>query len=166
LNVLIFGEAGVGKSSVINLIMGQNAAQMSLDGATCMLEHTSYEVHLGGRNFKFWEVSSIESMGFFRNFFYKWRLKKSYKRLYKDDGVHLLMYCMRGSRAQRALLKDYKFFANIVGSTTGPGGVPVVAVVTRFEGYPKVMDSWWTKNEGILEHLGMRFSAHACITSL
>jgi hypothetical protein len=106
-------------------------------------------------------------MGFFRTLFAKWRLKKSYKKLYRDDGVYLLLYCMRGSRAQRALIKDYKFFTDIVGSiSTAAGGVPVAAVVTSLEDYPKDMDRWWLKNKDNLDSLGMRFSAHACITSL
>ncbi|KAG0704682.1 hypothetical protein DFH29DRAFT_910484 [Suillus ampliporus] len=166
LNVLLFGETGVGKSSIINLVVGQDAARTSPDAETCTLEHTSYEVSLGSHRFKLWEVSSIESMGFFRGLFFKWRIKKTYKRLYKDDGVYILLYCMRGSRAQRALIRDYKFFTDVVGSTSGPGRVPVAAVVTSLEDYPNDMDKWWTKNKDNLERLGMRFSAHACITSL
>ncbi|KAG2052404.1 hypothetical protein BDR06DRAFT_887707, partial [Suillus hirtellus] len=167
LNVLLFGETGVGKSSIINLIMGRNVAQTSPDQETCTLQHTSHEVDLAERRFKLWEVSSIESTGSFRTFLAKRRLEKSYKKLYKDDGVHLLLYCMRGSRAQRALIKDYKFFTDIVGSTaTAAGSVPVAAVVTCLEDYPMDMDVWWTKNKDNLERLGMRFSAHACITSL
>ncbi|KAG0704684.1 kinase-like domain-containing protein [Suillus ampliporus] len=166
LNVLLFGETGVGKSSVINLIMGRDAAQTSPDAETCTLEHTSHEVILGTRRFKLWEVSSVDSMGFFQTLFYKWRLKKSYKKLYKDDGVYLLLYCMRGSRAQRALIRDYKFFTNVVGPTANAGGVPVAAVVTCLEDYPNDLDKWWPKNKDNLESLGMRFSAHACITSL
>ncbi|KAG2337553.1 kinase-like protein [Suillus weaverae] len=167
LNVLLFGETGVGKSAIINLIMGRDVAQTSPDGATCTLQHTFHEVILGDRRFKLWEVSSLDSMGFFRTLFAKWRLKKSFKKLYKDDGVYLLLYCMRGSRAQRALISDYKFFTDIVGSTTTvAGGVPVAAVVTSLEDYPKDMDKWWTNNKDNLERLGMRFSSHACITSL
>jgi hypothetical protein len=167
LNVLLFGETGVGKSAIINLIMGRDVAETSPDAETCTLQHTSHEVHLGNRHFKLWEVSSIESMGFFRALFTKWRLKKSYKKLYKDDGVYLLLYCMRGSRAQRALIRDYKFFTDIVGFTaTVAGGTPVAAVVTSLEDYPQDMDEWWVKNKDNLESLGMRFTAHACITSL
>jgi len=147
--------------------MGRDVAQTSPDAATCTLQHTSYEVSLGNRPFKLWEISSIESMGFFRSLFAKWRLKKSYKKLYRDDGVYLLLYCMRGSRAQRALIRDYKFFTDVVGSTaTAAGGVPVAAVVTSLEDYPNNMDKWWARNKDNLESLGMRFSAHACITSL
>ncbi|KAG1861076.1 hypothetical protein C8R48DRAFT_801786, partial [Suillus tomentosus] len=87
-------------------------------------------------------------MGFYRALFTKWRLKKSYKKLHRDDAVYLLLYCIRGSRAQRALIKDYKFFTDIVGSTaTVAGGVPVAAVVTSLEDYPTDMDVWWTKNK-------------------
>ncbi|KAG1870421.1 kinase-like domain-containing protein [Suillus tomentosus] len=167
LNVLLFGESGVGKSSIINLIMGREVAQTSPDAEVCALRHTPHEVSLADRRFKLWEVSSISSMNPFRTILAKWRLKKSYKKLYRDDGVYLLLYCMRGSRAQRALIKDYKFFTDIVGSTaTVAGGVPVAAVVTSLEDYPRDMDMWWTKNKDNLEGLGMRFSAHACITSL
>ncbi|KAG1812482.1 kinase-like domain-containing protein [Suillus subaureus] len=164
LNVLLFGETGVGKSSVINLIMGQGVAETSPRVETCTLVRSPYEINLGTDRFKLWEVSSIESMGFLRTFFKKLRLKRSYKKLYKDDGVYLLLYCMRGSKAQRALVNNYKFFTDVVGSTAGR--VPVAAVVTSLEDYPENMDNWWTNNEGNLGHLGMRFSAHACITSL
>ncbi|KAG2099656.1 kinase-like domain-containing protein [Suillus cothurnatus] len=164
LNVLLFGETRVGKSSVINLIMGRDAAETSPGAETCMLMHTPYQINLGTCRFKLWEVSSIKSMGFFWSFFKKWSIKKSYKKLYKADGVYLLLYCMRDLKTQRALVDNYKFFTDVVGSTAGR--VPVAAVVTSLENYPKDMDNWWMNNEGYLEHLRMRFTAHACITSL
>ncbi|KAG2033523.1 kinase-like domain-containing protein [Suillus americanus] len=169
LNVLLFGETGVGKSSIIDLIMGRDVPRTSPDQEirTGTLQHTPHEVCLGDRRFKLWEVSSLGSMGFFRTLSAKWLLKKSYNKLYRDDGVYLLLYCMRGSRPQRALIRDYKIFTDIVGSTaTVAGGVPVAAVVTSLEDFPTDMDMWWVKNKDNLESLGMRFSAHACITSL
>ncbi|OJA20585.1 hypothetical protein AZE42_05376 [Rhizopogon vesiculosus] len=164
LNVLIFGETGVGKSSVINLIVGQEVAQTSPDGPTCTLQHTFYEAILGNQRFKLWEVSSIAPMNFFRRLLTKWRLKSAYKKLCRDDGVYLLLYCMRGSRAQGAWVRDYKYFTSIVSSTTGH--VPVAGVVTCLEDYPLDMDEWWKKNGQNLECQGVQFSEHACITSL
>ncbi|KAG1742186.1 hypothetical protein EDB19DRAFT_1634044 [Suillus lakei] len=165
-NVLLFGETGVGKSSIINLIMRQEVAQTSPDAETCTLKHTPYEVNLGIRHFKLWEVSSTDSMGFFRSLFFKWRLKKEFKKLHRDNGVYLLLYCMRGSRTQRAMLRDYKIFTDVVSSAAGAHSVPIAAVVNSLEDYPTNMDDWWAKNKDNLERLGMRFSAHACITSL
>lgn len=166
LNVLLFGGTGVGKSAIINLITGRDVAQTSSDPTIPKFEYTPYEVNLGGRRFKLWEVSLLKSASSFWTLPEKRRLKQWYKKLYKDDGVYLLLYCMRGSRAQRASTKDYKLFTDIVGSTARPGRVPVAAVVTSLEDYPRSMDNWWTNNKDNLEHLGMRFSAHACITSL
>ncbi|OAX37206.1 hypothetical protein K503DRAFT_771739 [Rhizopogon vinicolor AM-OR11-026] len=144
--------------------MGKEAAQTSPDGVTCTMEHTPYEVSLGNQRFKLWEVSSIAPMGLFRRLFMKWRLKRRCKELYRDDGVYLLLYCMRNSRAQGSLVRDYKFFTSIVSSTSGH--VPVAAVVTCLEDYPTDMDEWWGKNEENLKRQGMQFSNHACITSL
>jgi predicted GTPase len=164
LNVLIFGETGVGKSSVINLIMGRDVALTSADAGTCTLEHTPYEVTLENQRFKLWEVSSIASMSFSQRFFAKRRMKRRYRKLYRDDGVYLLLYCIRNSRAQGTLVTDYKLFTSIVGSTTGR--VPVAAVVTCLEDYPVDMDDWWEKQKGNLEREGLIFSKHACITAL
>lgn len=165
LNVLVFGQTGVGKSAIINLILGQDAAQTSPDAETCTLKHTSYEICLKDRYFKIWEVSSIKSMGFFRTLSLESRLKKRTTHLHRDNrGIHLLLYCMRGSRSQKALASDYTNITNAVGSTAGC--IPVAAVVTCLEDYPKNMDDWWTTNKKNLEDLGMKFSGYACVTSL
>ena len=144
--------------------MGQDVTQTSPDELTCTLDHTFYEISLNNYRFKLWEVSSIAPMNYFRRLFAKWRLKRSYEKLYKDDGVYLLLYCMRNSRAQGTLVRDYKFFTSIVGSTASH--VPIAAVVTHLEDYPDDMDDWWKRNEQNLQRQGMHFSKHACITSL
>jgi len=94
----------------------------------------------------------------------RWKLKKEYKKLHKEDGVYLLLYCMRNSRAKGTLIKDYKIFTSIVGSSAGR--VPIAAVVTHLEDYLSSMDDWWEKNKDNLRRNGMEFSKHACITSL
>ena len=104
-------------------------------------------------------------MNFFQRLFTKWKMKRKYKKLFKADGVYLLLYCMMRGRAQGTLVKDYKLFTSIVGSSAGR--VPnIAAVVTFLEDYPGDMDDWWKKNEQNLAENGMRFSNHACITSL
>jgi hypothetical protein len=92
----------------------------------------------------------------------------TYKKLQKDNGVYLILYCMRRSRAQIALLRDYENSADIVSSAIGSDSVPVAAVATYLEDYLEDMDDWWAK---IKLHrsriiLWMPFSSHACATSL
>jgi len=159
LNVLLFGDTGVGKSSIINLIMGQNVADVS-DVPHSVVEHTTYEVNFEGRLFKLREVSSIASMNFLRRFFAHRRLKKLYDKLYRESGVYLLLYCMRGPSVPSALPKDYKYMTNTTNR------VPIAAVINGLEGSLNTMDDWWTENKQALEHVGMHFSKHACITSL
>ena len=145
--------------------MGEDVVTTSpSDGLTRTLDHTFYEISLVNHRFKLWEVSSIAPINYFRRVAEKRRLRKRYRELYKEDGVHLLLYCMRNSRAQGTLVRDYNFFTSIVGSTTSD--VPVAAVVTHLEDYPDDMDHWWQKNEENLRRQGMQFSRHACITSL
>ncbi|KAJ8597331.1 hypothetical protein M405DRAFT_804125, partial [Rhizopogon salebrosus TDB-379] len=135
----------------------------SPDAPRFRLKHNPYELNLDGRHFRFWEVPSIASMGFLRKIRAKWQLKKSYKNLHKGDGVYLLLYCMRGPSAPSALPRDYKYFTGIVSSTSR---VPIALVVNGLEGSLNTMDDWWTKNKRGLEHVGMHFSKHVCITSL
>lgn len=160
LNVLLFGETGVDKSSIINLIVGQNITDEEQDARYFMLKHVS-KVTLRGRRFEFWDVSSTASMGLFRRSIYGWRLRWSYRKLHKDGGAPLLLYCMRGPSAPTAS-RDYQDFTDIIGSTSR---VSIVAVVNGLESLTN-MDDWWTTHEGDLDHLGMHFSNHACISSL
>jgi len=45
-NFIIFGEIGVGKSSLINLIAGENLATASSGATLCTLDPTQYKVGL------------------------------------------------------------------------------------------------------------------------
>lgn len=160
LNVVLFGETGVDKSSIINLIVRKNIANEAPDARYPMLKHVS-KTTLGRRRCELWEVSSTASIGLFRRFVFKWRIKASYRKLHKDGGAPLILYCMRGPSAPTAS-RDYQDFTNIVGSTSHAS---IVAVVNGLESLTN-MDDWWTKHEGDLERLGMQFSDHACISSL
>lgn len=161
LNVLLFGETGVDKSSIIKLIVGKNISEAAPDASYSMLKRTA-EVTLGERRFGLWDVSSSPAlMGIFRPFA-KWRLRASYKKLHRDGGAPLLLYCMKGTSAPTAS-REYQDFTDIVGSTSC---VSIAAVVNGLEESLTNMDDWWTKYVGDLKLLGMQFSNHVCITSL
>ncbi|KAG1792870.1 kinase-like domain-containing protein [Suillus variegatus] len=159
LNVLLFGEAGVDKSSIIQLIVGQNITDAAPGAPYSMLKRTA-GVTLRERRFELWEVSS--SISFFPRFIAKWRLRASYKRLYRDGGAPLVLYCMKGTSTPTAS-REYQDFTDIVGSTSC---VSISAVVDGLEESLTNMDDWWTKYKGDLIRLGMQFSNHVYITLL
>jgi hypothetical protein len=89
------------------------------------------------------------------------KLKYFLRRMSQQDGLHLLVYCVRGSRATRALRHSYETFAVAIAGMT----VPVVLAVTCIDDLPEAGD-WWRRNGKTVESLGIRFDAHACICTL
>jgi hypothetical protein len=79
-----------------------------------------------------------------------------------EDGVHLLIYCMRGTRAVRALQTHYEVFSSVARENK----VPTTVVVTGLEDYRPVMAKWWDRNKDQLTKYGIHPSPHACITTM
>jgi len=91
----------------------------------------------------------------------KKNLNKFFRALRQEDGVHLLVYCVRGERASVAL-KNYKAFSSAICRSD----VPIVLVVTCLENFQPMMATWWDNNEDRLAQYGIPFSGHACITTV
>jgi hypothetical protein len=77
----------------------------------------------------------------------------------KQDGVNLLIFCMRGRITEDAFA-IYKHFSRSLLEK-----VPVVVVITGLE-HEDPMESWWTKNHTAFERYGMSFDGHACVTTI
>jgi len=138
LNVIVFGETGSGKSSLINMVVGTNVAETSSKAKGCTFESTPYKVTIHGTAYKLFDTAGLN----------EWEggkvsAKDAVVNLYKlirdlDDGVSLLVYCVRG---------------------------PIVVAVTGLENEEPTMDSWWAENRETFADAGMTFSEHACITA-
>lgn len=79
----------------------------------------------------------------------------------KSDGIGLLVYCVRSTRARRALIRNYNLFYSAICRKK----VPIVVVVTGLENEPD-MESWWDANGKEFKSRGMHFEDHACVTTL
>ncbi|KAF9245049.1 P-loop containing nucleoside triphosphate hydrolase protein, partial [Melanogaster broomeanus] len=164
-NIIFFGETGAGKSSTINLIVGSTVAGVSNDTNACTLGSACYETTIGGAPFKLWDTRGLGE-GFFSSLFKfgkssEGELKKFLRERHEKGEIDLLVYCVRGSRARDALVKNYKSFCAI----TRRLAAPIVIVVTNLEREPN-MDDWWERNEHSFLKLEMQFDGHACITAL
>ncbi|KIJ58417.1 hypothetical protein HYDPIDRAFT_102695 [Hydnomerulius pinastri MD-312] len=163
MNVIIAGESGIGKSSLINLITDQEVAQTSNDSTACTLQTRSYKFSIDGHDFLLWDTPGFDegSMTVANARFPELMVRTLVQRLKNAGGIDLLVYCMHGNRAKTGLVNSYKVIRSLVPTT-----VPFVAVVTRLERYPNQIEDWWAKNEHELSNFGMEFADHACITAL
>ncbi|KAF8441371.1 kinase-like domain-containing protein [Boletus edulis BED1] len=165
-SIVFFGETGAGKSSAINLLLGTGThAPVSNDGHPCTRATASYKTTLGDTTYNLWDSRGLgDSRGFFQTFLgesSEKELKKFLKERHASHEIDLLVLCVRGSRASKALLRYYNEFCVI----TRRLAAPVVIVVTHLE-KEKNMEDWWSRNSADLKKLEMEFDDHICITTL
>lgn len=173
-NVVLFGECGVGKSSIINAIVGQPVAKISNDVEGCTDEAVSYPVILdSGIRISLWDTIGLDegTAGRVPAGLAKQHLKSFLqKRIVASDGVDLLLYCVRGAAGTKTLpvkrghWENYKFVFEQVCKRR----IPIAMVVTHLESYDPGgdMDTWWERNEQKILEFGFQLCAHACITIL
>ncbi|KAF8551309.1 hypothetical protein OG21DRAFT_1524539 [Imleria badia] len=163
-NVVIFGETGVGKSSIINLIADQTLARTSNGALGCTFQHVRYPITLGNVTYALWDTTGLDegSEGTVPSKLAENNLRELMRGLERSGGIHLIIYCIRGTRLTKALKRNYDLFYVTVCRKK----VPVALVVTGLENQQGEMEMWWTTNETTLRQNGMRFDAHACVTTL
>ncbi|KAH7916525.1 P-loop containing nucleoside triphosphate hydrolase protein [Hygrophoropsis aurantiaca] len=165
-NVIVFGEGGVGKSSLINMIADplSSKPQMSSNAVGCTFIHEAYSLTVHDQTFFLWDTPGLDegSFGTVPAAKAKEELQILLRQLASTSGIDLVMYCIRGTRVRKALLQNYKFLCSVINRKV----VPVVLVVTGLENCEGEMDDWWTQNESELKRCGMQFDGHACVTTL
>ncbi|KIJ67584.1 hypothetical protein HYDPIDRAFT_108441 [Hydnomerulius pinastri MD-312] len=163
-NVVVFGESGVGKSSVINMIVGRIVTKTSNDAVGCTFRHQCHEVVINGVKVNLWDTAGLDegTEGTVPAAQAEEGLKAFLRQVTRSDGIDLLVYCVRGSRVRKALLRNYNIFYAAICRKK----VPVALVVTGLENYEGEMDLWWAEHEKDLRKHGMQFDAHACVTTI
>lgn len=161
-NVVLAGETGVGKSSLINLIANKNIAGVSNDSLGCTSEIQNYHTVIGRDSFEIWDTPGLDEGpgGAVASSAARNRLRMFLRDISKAGGIHLLLLCTRGWRVTRTLQNTYKTIRQSM-----PPGVPIAIVVTGLERHP-CMNDWWIKNETELARLNIFFDDHACITTV
>ena len=167
-NVVIFGETGAGKSSVINAIAQYKCAETSGEATGCTRRHKKYNVEISEKKFVIFDTPGLNEGT--EGKAQADRAAKNLKGLLRtlgntgSGGIGLLVYCVRGTRSCRALFGSY----NYVYSKICQGRVPIVLVATGLEDYGPTtgMESWWENNRTRFDNHGMSFKDHACVTTI
>lgn len=166
-NILFFGETGVGKSSVINMLSGMEIAGTSGDAVGCTFENTGYTICIpsigetkDAKEIMVWDTAGLneDENGTIPPETAMENLHRLVENL--KSGLNLLVYVVRGCRLGKVIKPNYDIF--VTGICRGK--VPVVLVITGCED-ESPMENWWSDNKGILDAHGLYFKDHACITS-
>ncbi|KAG1720682.1 P-loop containing nucleoside triphosphate hydrolase protein [Suillus paluster] len=161
-NIVLFGESGVGKSSIINLLAGRKVAQTSPDAKHCTLRYKSYEVIIGNVPYRIYDTAGVDGdrmdpIGFLDAVTNAHKLMKELK---EKGGPHLLLYCMKAGRIQPSFATNYRLFYEFFFEEK----IPVALVVTHLE-REDPMDEWYTRNKGSFERHAVKCIDYACITA-
>ena len=159
-NVVIFGEGGAGKSSVVNMIAGRQVAQTSNHAVDYMFQSESHFVDIGGTPVRLWDTTGLneEDTGLDITKDIIIHLFNLLKRL--EDGINLLVYCVRGPRVKSSTIRNYRMFYHCMCQQN----VPIILVATGLEGEDP-MDAWWPMNKDVFQRQQMFFSGQTCITA-
>lgn len=157
-NIVVFGETGVGKSALINLIVGKDVAASKSSAKGVTLESASYPAIIEGTTFTLHDTAGLD----------EWKgggvsSRDAITGLYNlmhnlEDGVSLLIYCIRGPRIKENTVNNYRMFYEALCQRK----VKIVAVILGLEN-ENPMDSWWDENGSTFEEFGMWLDGHACV---
>ncbi|KAF8133180.1 hypothetical protein EV363DRAFT_1397431 [Boletus edulis] len=154
------GEAGSGKSSIINLIADRDHAVVSNDSTPCTTRFVSYEVAVEGRTYRLWDTPGFNetlNSGFFTVF---------------NHGTGVSLSSLKRFLQERRRRGELDLFVLSVKDLRdvllhkSTERIPVVLAVTHLEKVKPTMDAWWHSHEGELVRQGMVFDGHACLTCL
>ena len=154
--VLVFGSSGVGKTSLLNIITGQNN-RTSSSALGCTFEATNYEiVKIRDIEYQFIDTAGLNegSSGTVPS---KTALTNLINLVLQNKaGFNLLIMVIKCGRIDAATERQYKLFANHLGCNV----VPMILVVTCCEG-ENSLSAWSenTENQYALARYGMKFRA-------
>ncbi|KAF7975260.1 hypothetical protein HWV62_10134 [Athelia sp. TMB] len=159
-NVVIFGETGAGKSSVVNLIAGKALADVRSSASGCTFKSASYEDMVDDM-----VIRMHDTVGLNEGQEGTVSARDAIIELYQlikglEEGISLLVFCVRG-RIKDTTKKNYRMFFEGLCQKQ----VPIILLVTGLELEEPDMESWWSRNAQEFNSVNMIFAGHACITS-
>ncbi|KAF5362628.1 hypothetical protein D9758_009622 [Tetrapyrgos nigripes] len=160
-NVIVFGQTGCGKSSVVNMLEPTLDLALVDNTAHGVTFHAqSYMKTVEGTSFRVYDTVGLNE-GLEGRVAAINAIEQLYQLLRELDEVNLLAYVMQASRITPATVSNYQLFYQIMCEKE----VPIVAIFTHLEN-EDVMDDWWTSNQGAFDKKKMKFDRTACITTI
>jgi tRNA U34 5-carboxymethylaminomethyl modifying GTPase MnmE/TrmE len=162
-NIVLFGQTGAGKSSVINLIAGEERAKTSPDMERCTMHWEEYSIAFDGCNYKVFDtVGLVESQLKIEGHLDAIADARTLiTKLENEGGIDLLLFCVRPTRFTSTIESNHRRFCI---QLLRKKRIPIVLLVTALED-EQIMENWWTRNKEIFEQSKIVVNDHACITA-
>ncbi|KAG1731268.1 P-loop containing nucleoside triphosphate hydrolase protein [Suillus lakei] len=156
-NIVIFGETGSGKSSLVNKITQLPLAKTSNDALGCTSTPERYPIEIFGKKYILIDTPGLNevSNGTVPDAEAKELLKNLLCELMssRSDDIGLLVYCVGSGTHPRTFVKAYnKFYSGICHNK-----VPIILVVEGLYNESGVK-SWWNSNGEACRSRGMHFA--------
>ncbi|KAF5349998.1 hypothetical protein D9756_009149 [Leucocoprinus leucothites] len=160
-NIVLFGECGAGKSSIVNMLSSnEHAADISSSARGCTFESRSFEVNVLGQPVTLWDTAGLNE-GDAGRVVKADAIAQLYSLLRKlSDGVSLLVFVMRAPRVRDSVPKNWKIFHEVICQKK----IPIVIVITGLENEDN-MDQWWWDNKSTFQRYGIYPAGYACVTA-
>ncbi|KAF7969664.1 hypothetical protein HWV62_26713 [Athelia sp. TMB] len=161
INVIVCGQAGVGKSSIINMLAGKEIATTSNDMIGCTFKSEPYVVaRPGHRAITLWDTAGLDegptgrvtALAAMKNIF------KLTSQLSESTGLSLIIYVVKGKLVGN-IVKNYLLFKAFCDDK-----VPLALVVTGLDDVDDKV-AWWGRNERYFKQAGLLSAGHACIVA-
>ncbi|KAF9225669.1 hypothetical protein BS17DRAFT_666980, partial [Gyrodon lividus] len=166
-NIVLFGEIGVGKSSVVNLLAGYKVAEISENADPCTQRSQGYEIVLDGKTYCIWDTVGLLWPGFgyggeIDQYEYVTTVQDVNKLISRRSQVDLLLFCLRGGRVTAWDVRHYGLIHEVLCA----GTIPVGVVFTNLEN-ENILEEWGRRNVPKVQKLfGMKFEGYACVTAV
>ncbi|OAX42323.1 hypothetical protein K503DRAFT_766885 [Rhizopogon vinicolor AM-OR11-026] len=163
INIIVFGESGAVKTSVINMLTEEPVAAVSNQAVGCTYASTKHRATIDGREVMLYDTAGLNEAGA-RTVSPQQAIQNL--RSLADDlkTVNLLVHCIRGTWFREIVADNYNIFRKMIcGRARGPK-VPIVLVITGLENEDN-MDDWWEDNKAYFDQYKLEFCGHVCITA-
>ena len=160
--VVLFGQTGASKSSVVNLMAGEERAVTSPGTYRCTVEWQEYPIAFDGDNYKVFDTVGLQDPQL-RMQEYLDAIVNAHNlimKLKKENGIDLLLFCVRAGRFTSTIRNNYRLFYEWLCEKK----FPIVLVITGLE-REKNMEDWWTRYRGTFDKYKIVVDGHACITA-